>query len=102
MQEEIRLQVGVAVVRTLDAGAISEQRVTFVEQQDDVQFLGTGEDLVQVLLGFPDVFVDDGGEIQAIQIHSQRRCEQTRRHGFAGSAGTAEQRADSAVEASAE
>ena len=54
------LDVRVAVAGVLDLGALAEQGVGLVEQEDAVDPVGLGEDPVEVLLGLADVLVDDG------------------------------------------
>jgi hypothetical protein len=70
LQEVVGLQVGVAVVGRLDVGAAAQQPLAIVEQQDHVEFFGGREDAVQVFLRLADVFVDDGGEVDAVEVEA--------------------------------
>ena len=57
LQQVVDLDVGVAVVAVLDLGALAEQRVGLVEEEDRAAPLGRVEDRAQVLLGLADVLV---------------------------------------------
>ena len=48
LEQEVGLEIGVAVVGAADIGAARHQRVALVEQQDDVELLGGGEGAVEV------------------------------------------------------
>ena len=72
LEQVADLEVGVAVVRVLDLGALAEQRVGLVEEQDHVGRVGGVEQPAQVLLGLADVLVDDLRQVDAVQ--RQRQC----------------------------
>ena len=77
LQQIVDLDIGVAVVAVLDLGALAEQRVGLVEEQDDAAALGGGEDAAQIALGLADIFADDAGEIDAVEIEPQTGCAST-------------------------
>ncbi len=85
------LDVGVPVARVLDLGALAEQGVGLVEQQHAVDPVGLGEDAVQVLLGLADVLVDDGREVDHVQVQPEVAGEDLGRHRLAGAGIAGEQ-----------
>src|SRR5207237_8601258 len=97
-QEEVGFEVRVAVVRALYRGAVGEQGVAFVDEQNDIELLGAREELIEALLRFADVFVDHRGEIEPVEIHLQRRGEELGGQGVAGAARPGEESAHAAVE----
>ena len=78
------LDVGVAVARVLDLGALAEERVGLVEEQHGVDPVGLGEDPVEVLLGLADVLVDDGREVDDVQVEAEVAGDDLRGHRLAG------------------
>ena len=90
------LDVRVAVARVLDLGALAEQRVGLVEQQDAVHAVGLGEDPVEVLLGLADVLVDDGREVDDVEVEAEVAGDDLRRHRLARPGVAGEQAGDAA------
>ena len=84
LQQVGDLDVRVAVVRVGDLGALAEQRVGLVEEQDRVGAVGGVEDAVEVLLGLPDVLGDDRGEVDAEELEAELGGEHLRGHRLAG------------------
>ena len=84
LQQVGDLDVGVAVVRVRDLGALAEQRVGLVEEEDRVGAGGGLEDAVEVLLGLPDVLGDDGGEVDAEELEPELGAEHLGGHRLAG------------------
>ena len=79
LQQVGGLDVRVAVVRVAHLGALAEQRVGLVEEQDAVDLVGLGEDLVEVLLGLADVLVDDRGEVDRVEVEAELAARAPRR-----------------------
>ena len=75
LQQVVGLEVCVAIVGRLNLASPAQQRIAFVQQQDDVERLGAGQDTVQILLGFTDVLVHHGCEVDAIDIDTKLRRE---------------------------
>src|SRR6266542_3703563 len=98
LQQEVGLQVGVPVVGVADLGTAGHQRVALVEQQQDVELLGPGEDAVEVAFGLTYVLVDHGGQIDAVDVEVQPGRQMARGERLAGTARSAEQGADAAVD----
>ena len=94
LQQVADLDVGVAVVAVLDFGALAEERVGLIEEQQHAAFLGGIEDLLEILLGFADVLADHCGEVDAVEIEAQLVREHLGRECLAGAAGSGEERAD--------
>ena len=86
------LDVRVAVAGVLDLGALAEQRVGLVEQQDPVDPVGLGEDPVEVLLGLADVLVDDGREVDDVEVEAEVAGDDLGRHRLARPRVAGEQR----------
>ena len=59
LEQVTRFNVGVAVVRVLDLGALAEERVGLVEEEDGVRVFGLREDAREILFGLADVLADD-------------------------------------------
>ena len=55
----------------LDLGALAEQRVRLVEEQDRRILGARVEDCAQVLLGLADVLADDLREVDAVEVELQ-------------------------------
>ena len=91
LEQVADLEVGVAVVRVPDLGALAEQRVGLVEEQDHVARLGSVEHAPQVLLGLADVLVDDLREVDAVQRQAELVGEHLGRHRLAGAGRAGEQ-----------
>ena len=77
------LDVGVAVVRVLHLGALAEERVGLVEEEDRVRALGGAEHAVEVLLGLADVLRDHGGEVEAEEVEAEVAREHLAGHRLA-------------------
>ncbi len=99
LEQEVGLEIGVAVVRRRDVGAARHQGVAFVEQQHDVQRFGRRERALEALFGLADIFADRGGEIDAVKILAERGGDMARGERLAGTAGTGEQRTHAAAAA---
>ena len=78
------LDVGVAVAGVLDLGALAEERVGLVEEQDAVDPVGLREDPVEVLLGLADVLVDDRREVDDVEVEPEVAGDDLGRHRLAG------------------
>src|SRR5439155_6539582 len=59
LQKKAYLLVGEAIVRVIDARALSEERVRLVEEENPTFVLGHVEDAREVLLRLADVLRDD-------------------------------------------
>jgi hypothetical protein len=68
LQQIADLDVGVAVMAVPGLGTLAEQSVALVEEQQDAAFLGSVEDLLEILFGFTDVLAHHGGEIDAVEV----------------------------------
>ena len=90
LEQEVGLQIGVAVVGVAHVGALGHQRVALVQQQDDVQLLGPREDLIEVALRLADVLVDHRRQIDAVDVHLQRPGQRPRSQRLARAARPAE------------
>ncbi len=67
----------------LDGGALTEQRVGFVEQEDGVSGLGGVEQGREVLLGLADPLRDDLSKIDLVDLGPEILRDQTRAHRLA-------------------
>jgi hypothetical protein len=67
-----------------DLGALAEQRVRLVEEEDRVRAVRGVEDPVEVLLGLPDVLGDDRGEVDPEQLEPEVVRRHLARHRLAG------------------
>ena len=65
-QEIIDLDVGVTVVTILPLGAFAKEGICFVEKEDRATRLCRIEDATQILLRLPNLFRDDGAQIDAV------------------------------------
>jgi hypothetical protein len=74
-----------------DVGSGAEQRVRFVDQQDDVHRFGVTQQPVQVFLRVPDIFVEDRRKVHAVHVPAERRREHAGGERLAGSGGPREQ-----------
>jgi hypothetical protein len=92
LQQVVDLEVGVAIVTRLDLGALGEQRVGLVEQEDRVAGLGGVEQLGQVLLGLADPLRHDLRQIDLVEVELQLLGDQAGDHGLAGAGRPGEQR----------
>ena len=88
------LDVRVPIARVLDLAPLAEERVGLVEQQDAVDPVGLGEDAVEVLLGLADVLVDDGRQVDDVQVEAEVAREHLRGHRLAGARIAREERGD--------
>jgi hypothetical protein len=94
LQQVADFDVGVAVVAVLDLGALAEQGVGFVEEQDGAAVFGGVENLAQVLLGFADVFADHGRQVDAVEVELQGVGQHLGGERLAGAALAGEQRGE--------
>ncbi|MNP03351.1 hypothetical protein D3C76_952340 [compost metagenome] len=83
----------------LDAGALAEQRVGFVEEQDPVAVACLVEEGGEVLLGFADVFRHHGGQVHAVDVAAGGLAQQGGGEGLAGAGRTVEQHAVAGAQA---
>ena len=97
-QEVRHLEVRVSVAGVPDLATAPEQAVSLVELKDDRPTMGGVEQLVQVLLGLPDVLADEPSEVGAVQRPVQLGGEDAGRERLAGSRRAAEQRDGAAAE----
>src|SRR5258708_1766550 len=93
LEQIVGLRVGKTVVGFLDFGALAEQRIGFVEEENDTGLLGLRQELCEVLLGLPYIFAGDGGEIRAVERQTELSGEPTRGQRLAGPGLAGEQRA---------
>ena len=96
LEQVADFEVGVAIVRVLHFGAFAEERVGFVEEEDDVAGFGGVEQPAQIFLRLADVFVDHLREVDAEERQAQLRRDHFRGHGFAGAGRAGEERGEPA------
>ncbi len=96
LQQVCDLDVGVAVARVRDLRALAEERIGLVEEQHGVHALGVREDAVEVLLGLSDVLVDDGREVDHVQVETEIVGDDLGRHRLAGAGVAREEAGDAA------
>lgn len=94
LREVVGLEVGGAVAHRPQVRALAEESVAFVDQQYHVVLLGSGEDLLQVLLRLADLPVDRRRQVVAVALHAEFSGQDPRRQGLAGAAPPGEQRSD--------
>ena len=75
--------VRITIVRIADLRALAKKRIGLVKQDHTVDALRLGEDAIEVLLGFPNVFVDDGGQVHGVQVKAKLAGQHLGRHRFA-------------------
>ena len=78
LQQVVDLEVCVSVVARLHLGALAEQRVCLVEQQDRVAGLRGFKQRSELLLRLADVLGDDAGEVDLIEVQTQLARDQAR------------------------
>src|SRR3569833_3129291 len=71
LEQIVRLQVRVAIIRATDVGAFAEERVRLVEQQDRVPGLCRIEHVTELLLGLADELRGDLGHVYLIELKTQ-------------------------------
>ncbi len=92
LQQVADLDVGVAVVAVLDLGALAEQRVGLVEEQDRPAALGRVEDARRFFSVSPMYLLTTAGEVDAVEVEAAAsRADDLGRHRLAGAAGPGEQ-----------
>ena len=101
LEEDVDVHVGVAVVGVLDLGAFGEDAVGFVKEEDAGVGARALEDAVEVFFGFADVFVNDGGDVDAQETKAQGRCDDLGGEGFAGARFAIEEAGDAESAANA-
>ena len=84
LQQVADLDVGVAVVGVLDLGALAEDGVGLVEEQDGVAVGRLVEDAVEVLLGLADVLADHRRQVDLVQLEAQLGGDDLGGHRLAG------------------
>ena len=92
LEQVVGLLVGVAIVAGLDGGALAEQRVGLVEQQDRVACLRGVEQAREVLLGLADPLRDDLAHVDLVEVGGQLLGDEARGHRLARAGGAREQR----------
>ena len=92
LQQVAHLDVGEAVVAVTHLAALAEQRVGLVEEQHGAALFRRVEDAAQVLLGFADVLVDHGAEVDAVQVQLEGAGDHFGGERLAGAADAGEQR----------
>ena len=95
------LDVGVPVVGVAHLAPLAEDGVRLVEEQHRVDPAGLGEDPLEVLLGLPDVLVDDRGQVDRVQVQPEVGGDHLGGHGLAGAGVAGEQRGHAAAAAAA-
>ncbi len=78
----------------LHFGALAEERVGLVEEQDAVGIIGGVEQLLEILFGLADPLADDRRQIDPVQRQAQLIGDHLGGHGLAAAARPREQRAD--------
>src|SRR5206468_5853939 len=94
LEEVVHLEVGVAVVRVLDLGALTEERVRLVEEQDGAAPLRLVERGREVLLRLADVLGDHGCEVDAVEILAELARERLGGGGLPRTGRPGEERSD--------
>ena len=84
LQQVSHFDVGVAVVRVLHFRAFAEKRVGFVEEKYRVAALGGAKDAIEIFLRLANVFADQTGEIDLIEVEPEFASDDTGGHRFAG------------------
>ena len=93
LQQVGALDVGVPVVGVADlACACRRSRPPRRRAAPPLTPAGLGEDPLQVLLGLPDVLVDDGGQVDRVQVEPQVAGDHLGGHRLAGARVPGEQR----------
>src|SRR5262249_18355232 len=70
-----------------------------VKEEDNTTILGGIEQSAQVFFGFPDIFADDRGEIDAVEIEAKVISEHLGGHRLAGATLPGKERADAETSA---
>ena len=84
LQQIADLDVGVTIVGVLDLAAFAEHRIGLVEEEDDVGIACLFEDAGKVLLRLADVFRDQPGEVDLINVQPEVVGDDLRSHGLTG------------------
>src|SRR5262249_46186643 len=71
-----------------------EQRVGLIKEEDRVGVLRRSENAFEVLLSLPDVFANDGGQVDLVEIQFQLTRDDLDRHRLARPRRAGEERAD--------
>src|SRR5947207_3183987 len=79
------LLIRILVVRALNVGALAEQGVGLVEEQNPILGFRPFEDAFEILLRLTDVFGNDLGQIDAIHVSRKLLAEKRGGERFAGS-----------------
>ena len=85
--------VGMAIIGAAGLGALAEQGVRLVEEEDPSLVLGLIEDPGQVLLGLADVLGDHQRQVDLVDLAAGRAAEQAGGHGLARAGRAVEQAA---------
>src|SRR5258708_16987631 len=83
LQEKRDFLIGVAIVRIFGFAPLAEKSIGLVEEKDPTLVLGLVENAGQIFLGFTNVFRDDQGEINVVDLPARGLAEQAGGHGFA-------------------
>src|SRR5262249_38047584 len=91
------LDVGIAVVRVLDFGALAEDGIRLIEEQDGAACPRIVEETREIFLGFPDVLAHDARKIDSKQLQTHLASQHLSRHRLAGARLAAEERRETAA-----
>src|SRR5271165_2188938 len=83
LQEKRDFLIGVAVVSIFGFAPLAEKSIGLVEEKNPTFMLGLVENVGQVFLGFANVFRDDQGEVNVVNLPARGLAEQAGSHGFA-------------------
>src|SRR5713226_7134349 len=86
LKQVIYFNIGEPVVGIFDLRALSEERVCFIEEKQNISALARIKHLLQALLSFSDILVHNSCEIDAIEFQSKRSSQHLRGHRLAGAA----------------
>src|ERR1700730_11314199 len=70
-------------MRIADFRSLTKKRVRLIEENHAIHALGLRKDSIEVLLGFADVLVDDGGEVHRVQVQPKLAGKHLSRHRLA-------------------
>ena len=93
LQEIAELLVGVAIMRVLDVGALTEERVGFVEKENPVAVAGQVKERGEVLFRVANILRNHGAEVHAVDVAPGGLAQERGGQRLAGAGGTVEERA---------
>src|SRR5688572_9459143 len=91
LQQVTRLQVGISVMAVLDLTPLAKYGICFIEKEHCVAGLPLVENLLQIFLGFTDVFAHNPGEVNLVKLKAQVGCQDLGGHSLAGAGRACEQ-----------